>query len=270
MSSIVKIESARANGARSRGPVSPEGRARSSKNAIKHGLSSSAIVLSNESESEFEELLESYRVQFNPQSEIEASLVEQLVAARWRMERIWTIETALLDLEMVEQEDAVDQKYETIDEVARTALAFRALCDNSRALDLLSRYESRFRRAGERILDSLLRLRDQKLENKKLQDEPNHLPTRVSGEEPEIESEELQNEELQNEPNHLPTRVSGEEPEIESEELQNEELQNEPNHPITRVPEDDPQPPAHFTPSHSIPPDPMTSAPPSTCRRKHL
>jgi hypothetical protein len=223
MSSIVKIESARANGARSRGPVSPEGRARSSKNAIKHGLSSSAIVLSNESESEFEKLLESYRVQFNPQSEIEASLVEQLVAARWRMERIWAIETALLDLEMVEQEDAVDQKYETIDEVARTALAFRALCDNSRALDLLSRYESRFRRAGERILDSLLRLQDQPLENKRLQNEPNNLPTRVSGDEPEIE---------------------------------NEELQNEPNHPITRVPEDDPQPPADFTPSNSIPPDP--------------
>jgi hypothetical protein len=109
---------------------------------------------------------------------------------------------------MTEQRDAVDQKYEAIDEVARTALAFRALCDNSRALDLLSRYESQFRRAGERILDSLLRLRDQQLENKELQNEPNHLPTRVSGEEPQLESEKVQ---------------------------------NEPNHPITRVLEDDPQ-----------------------------
>ena len=194
MSSIPKIESARANGARSRGPVTPEGRARSSKNAIKHGLSSRAIVLSNESESEFEKLLESYLAQFNPQSEIEASLVEQLVAARWRMERVWAIETSLLDLEMTEQEDAVDQKYESIDEVARTALAFRALCDNSRTLNLLSRYESQFRRAGERALDSLLRLQDQQLEKQKLQNEPNHLPTRVPGEEPEIESEELQSE----------------------------------------------------------------------------
>jgi hypothetical protein len=208
MSSIFKIQSARANGARSRGPVTPEGRARSSKNAIKHGLSSRAIVLSNESESDFEKLLEAYLAQFNPQSEIEASLVEQLVAARWRMERVWAIETSLLDLEMTEQRDAVDQKYEAIDEVARTALAFRALCDNSRALDLLSRYESQFRRAGERILDSLLRLRDQQLENKELQNEPNHLPTRVSGEEPQLESEKVQ---------------------------------NEPNHPITRVLEDDPQ-----------------------------
>ena len=222
MSSIPKIQSARANGARSRGPVTPEGRTRYSKNAIKHGLSSRAIVLSNESESDFEKLLESYLAQFNPQSEIEASLVQQLVAARWRMERVWAVETALLDLEMVEQRDAVDQKYEFIEEVARTALAFRALCDNSRVLNLLSRYESQFRRAGERILDSLLRLQDQHLENKELQDEPNHLPTRVSDEEPQLESEELQ---------------------------------NEPNHPITRVPEDDPQPPPDFAPSNPIAPD---------------
>ncbi len=221
MSSIPKIESARANGARSRGPATAEGRARSSKNAIKHGLSSRAIVLSNESESDFEKLLESYLAQFNPQSEIETSLVEQLVAARWRMQRVWAIETALLDLEMVEQKDAVDQKYEAIDEVARTALAFRALCDNSRALNLLSRYESQFRRASERILDSLLRLRYQQLENKELQNEPNHLPTRVSGDEPQIESEKVQ---------------------------------DEPNHLITRVPEDDPQPPADFAPSNSIAP----------------
>ena len=120
-----------------------------------------------------------FLAQFDPQSEIETSLVEQLVAARWRMERVWAIETSLLDLEMMKQEDAVDQKYESIDEVARTALAFRALCDNSRAFDLLSRYESQFRRAGERILDSLLHLRHRQLENKELQNEPNHPITRV-------------------------------------------------------------------------------------------
>ena len=222
MSSIPKIESARANGARSHGPVTPEGRARSSKSALKHGLASTAVVLSNESESDFEKLLESYLAQFDPQSEIEASLVEQLVAARWRMERVWAIETSLLDLEMMEQEDAVDQKYESIDEVARTALAFRALCDNSRALNLLSRYESQFRRAGERILDSLLHLRHQQVENNRLQIEPNHLPTRVPDEEPQLEGEELQ---------------------------------NEPNHPITRVPENDPQPPEDFAPSNPIAPD---------------
>jgi hypothetical protein len=185
MSSLLKIQSARANGARSRGPVTPEGLARSSQNALKHGLTSRSIVLSNESESDFEQLHESYLAQFNPQTDVEVGLVEQLVASRWRIERIWALETALLDLEMLEQEDAVKRKYEAIEDVARTALAFRALCDGSRSLEMLSRYEARHRRASDRILNSLLRLQELRLANERLPNEPNHPTTRVSAEEPQ-------------------------------------------------------------------------------------
>ncbi len=172
MSSLLKIQSARANGARSRGPVTPEGRARSSRNALKHGLTSRSILLSNESESDFEHLREAYLAHFNPRTEIEADLVEQLVAARWRMERTWAMETALLDLEMEEQREAIEKKFEAIDEETRTALAFRSLCDGSRALAMLARYEARDRRATERILESLRRLQERgRPENQKPQNE---------------------------------------------------------------------------------------------------
>jgi hypothetical protein len=100
MSSLRRILASRANGALSRGPASPEGLARSSQNAVKHGLASSSLVLSNESDSGFQTLHESYLLLLNPQNDLEAGLVEQLVAARWRMERVWALETALLDLEM--------------------------------------------------------------------------------------------------------------------------------------------------------------------------
>jgi hypothetical protein len=185
MSSILKIQSARANGARSRGPVTPEGRARSSQNALKHGLTSRIIVLSNESEADFDALREAYLAHFNPQTELEVGLVEQLVAACWRTQRTWALETALLDLEMEEQREGIEKKFEAIDEEARTALAFRALCDGSRALELLSRYEARHRRAAERIIETLRRLQEQRLANEKLQNEPNHPTTWVSEEKPQ-------------------------------------------------------------------------------------
>ncbi len=175
MSSLLKIRSARANGALSRGPVTPEGLARSSQNALEHGLTSRGIVLSNESQSELQQLREAYLLRFNPQTGIETGLVEQLAAARWRMERTWAIETALFDLEMAKQQDNAGNEFDAIDAETRIALAFRSLCDESPTLATLCRYEARYRRASERILESLRGLQGTgRRENGKLQNEPNY------------------------------------------------------------------------------------------------
>ncbi len=52
-----QIEASRANGAKSRGPVTPEGRRNSCGNALKHGLFADTIVLKGELEERFLELL---------------------------------------------------------------------------------------------------------------------------------------------------------------------------------------------------------------------
>src|SRR5713226_10583890 len=87
-----------------------------------------------------------YADTFQPGSPVEKDLVHQMVACRWRMERLRMMETALLDSEiereMPESETSDDPGY-------RMAFAFRRLVDESRALSLASRYESRLHRIHE-------------------------------------------------------------------------------------------------------------------------
>jgi hypothetical protein len=77
-----KSDTSRANGAKSRGPVTREGRAKSARNSIRHGLRAKSIVLPTESEEEFQSLLDSYHDQFDPQTGVEMELVEAIAVAR--------------------------------------------------------------------------------------------------------------------------------------------------------------------------------------------
>jgi len=60
MSSKRKIDSARANGKKSHGPVTEEDRKASSMNALKYGLTARTVVLPNENADEYTSLLDSY------------------------------------------------------------------------------------------------------------------------------------------------------------------------------------------------------------------
>jgi len=82
----------RANGAKSRGPATAAGRARSSRNSIRHGLRAKTVVLPTESARDYPRdyqcLLESYIDHFQPATGVENDLLLALAAARWRLHRI--------------------------------------------------------------------------------------------------------------------------------------------------------------------------------------
>ncbi len=103
MHSQARIESSRANGARSHGPKTPEGRACCRAARLKHGFASSQIVLENESEDEFRALRDTYLAEFQPQNSIERGLIDELVTARWHLERLWSLQTSLLNEETARQ-----------------------------------------------------------------------------------------------------------------------------------------------------------------------
>jgi hypothetical protein len=157
---ILRSQTARLNGAKSHGPKTPEGRARSALNSTRHGLTSARTLLNTESEAEFQTFRASYFRELAPRNQLEADLVEQLVAARWRLQRISSIETALLNVELVKQEPRFREEFTGLDDDCRLALAFRTLCDESRALEVLNRYEARHERTCIKVLETLAMLRE--------------------------------------------------------------------------------------------------------------
>src|SRR3954454_16026994 len=141
MSSRNKRKQARQNGAKAAGTKSLAGIQQSAKNATKHGLTGKAIVLSNESQQKFEELHQTYVDEFQPQSGVEMDLIDQMVAAQWRLRRIWRMQTAALDLKMDQLDPEISKNFQQIDEPTRTAVAFTAMANGGHSLELLLRYE---------------------------------------------------------------------------------------------------------------------------------
>src|SRR5437763_16414793 len=97
MSSLRRILASRANGARSQGPVTGEGKQRSSRNALRHGMLAAIVVMEDESAETFEDLLARHVERLQPADDVELGLVEEMVTAQWRMRRGWAIETRMFD-----------------------------------------------------------------------------------------------------------------------------------------------------------------------------
>ena len=150
-----KADVARENGAKSHGPVTPEGKARSCLNAVTHGLTAETLVLQNEDPAAFNQLRDQYTAQFNPQTRTETDQVSILTASFWRLQRLWRVETELLTEEMAVSAPDLADKYLGLDEPMRIALAHRMLSDRSGVLALLDRRETHLRRAWEQTRRNL-------------------------------------------------------------------------------------------------------------------
>jgi hypothetical protein len=84
-----------ANAQYSSGPRTPEGKARSSQNASKHGLTAREVVIAPGEQEEFDHLAADYQADVQPQGAIQQTLFNQLVAAAWNLRRIGRMEAEL-------------------------------------------------------------------------------------------------------------------------------------------------------------------------------
>src|ERR1700678_1830128 len=150
MSSLRRVQSSKANGALSKGPSTPAGKARSSLNALRHGLCAKCIVLDHESRENFLILLQQHIDLFQPANEVEVGMIEEMCAAYWRQPRPSSIETALLEKQIAHQPDGSNAE--------RMASAFDRLAA-APTLPLLHRYETRQHLMYQRAMRTLIMLR---------------------------------------------------------------------------------------------------------------
>ena len=189
---LSRSEQARINGARGRGPVSEQGRARSSQNAFKHGVYSNRIILPGESTEEFFKLLHAYEEQFRPTDQLERDLIQDLADARWRIERMKrqeTLEWSQATMDAAQDPILNEAPYEVLHEYAHRQRSQM----KGNPLESIRRAEARYRRDFDRALKTLTQHRREKLRN-----EPN---VEQPAEQPEPEN-------VRNEPDQAPESVA--------------------------------------------------------------
>jgi hypothetical protein len=162
MSSELQINANRINGAKSHGPITPEGRLASSRNSLVHGLLSDAIVLEGESAERFNALHNSLIAEYQPETPTECGPVETMVVCRWRLMRIWILENSAVSHEI--RKHAVANELEN--QPTQASFAYRTLSADVRGLDIFSRYETRYDRQLSRAIqrfNEILSRREKKL-----------------------------------------------------------------------------------------------------------
>jgi hypothetical protein len=109
MTSFRKIEANRRNAIRSTGPSTEEGKRRTRRNAIRHGLCAETVI-------EIVEDIEDYRAfeaaviaDYDAQTAVERELVLRMASLLWRLRRATSIETDLLRIQAEILRDRRDQ-----------------------------------------------------------------------------------------------------------------------------------------------------------------
>ncbi len=156
-----QIEASRNNGKLSRGPVTEEGKAISSQNAVRHGLLSTRAVLPGEEKDHFDLILNSALLKYEPEGSDELHMVNQLAMHQWRQLRIWAMQYSGHAAEILSQVETPPDALEK-DMAWHAWAAFKALHPDLRCIELMHRYETSFENKFHRNRKELQRLKEKR------------------------------------------------------------------------------------------------------------
>jgi hypothetical protein len=105
--SNARAEASRKNGARSRGPKTPAGKARAAQNALRHGMRAlNYVVLPDEDAVQFQALEAALLDELAPEGALQLVLVRRVAVAAWRLERADRMEAEVLEFRSYDDANA--------------------------------------------------------------------------------------------------------------------------------------------------------------------
>jgi hypothetical protein len=157
MSTPAHIAANQANAQLSTGPTSATGKAKSSLNAVKTGLTGRTVLLPSEDADLYEQHVARFMQQYEPVGDEEQTLVQSLADTQWRLLRIPSLEAGIYALGRLE----FAELFANEDESVRTHLInAKTLLVYQRQLNNLNLQENRLRRQREKDSAALLELQD--------------------------------------------------------------------------------------------------------------
>jgi hypothetical protein len=97
MSSLKQIDANRRNAFKSTGPTTSEGKERSRRNALRHGLTAETVIARLEDQEDYQAFEAAIIADYDAQSAVERELVLRLASVFWRLRRATGIEAALFE-----------------------------------------------------------------------------------------------------------------------------------------------------------------------------
>ena len=159
-SSPAQQNASRSNGAKSHGPVTPEGKDIAKMNAFKHGFCGDLIMLPGESHSAYNHIFQDYMYRFQPEDHVTFSVVEELTKLHWEMRRGWTDQRNSVIIRIEDQRRVFDREFEEAHPTVRVTRARETELAPGGFGDVLDRHLARLSRTYDRTLRRLKFIRD--------------------------------------------------------------------------------------------------------------
>jgi hypothetical protein len=140
-----KSQIARENGAKSKGPATPEGKEKCARNAITHGERAQALkllvpphsaCLANEDRQAFYKLFDNLIAKYRPADDTEMQVVREIADFQWKSTRNKQIESALFNRELMRQATRIPGSLPELRDLEISLAAHEALTANRTIAEL--------------------------------------------------------------------------------------------------------------------------------------